>query len=390
MVLSNNDGCIVARSKEAKALGIPGLHAFFKVRHLLERHGVTIFSSNYTLYGDISQRVMNTLHNYSPEVEVYSIDEMFLCFDKLPVDLNSYAREIKNTIWQDIRMPVSVGMAPTKTLAKLASHAAKKIPRTSGVCLLDTAPKWQWLQERLPVTKVWGIGSRIGRRLNALGIHTAYQLACADAKQLRRQFSVDIERTINELNGIAAISLEQQVSPKKQIYCTRSFGNKPTTLLPLQNAISAYTARAGEKLRRQQHLAGTLQVFINTSPYEENYYSRSHLIKLPYPTDDSRVLSRAARAGVEKLFRPGKAYLKAGVGLLELSDRQYRQGDLFHPGQSLRVDELMAAVDKINQRYGQGSAYWAAEGSGQRWRMRQQYRSPAYTTRWGDLPRVSC
>ena len=390
VVLSNNDGCIVARSKEAKTLGIPDLQAFFKVRHLLEKHRVTIFSSNYILYGDISQRVMNTLYAYSPEVEVYSIDEMFLRFEKMPVDLKSYGHDIKRAVWRDIRMPVSVGIAPTKTLAKLANHAAKKIPKLRGVCMLDAPDKWQWLQKRLPVTKIWGIGSRFGRRLNALNIHTAYELARADAKQLRRQFSVDIERTINELNGISAIALEQQVAAKKQIYCTRSFGDKPTTLPPLQHAVSAYTARAGEKLRQQQHLASVLQVFINTSPYEDNYYSRSQLVKLPYPTDDSRILSHAARATVEKIFSPGKRYLKAGVGLLELTDRQFLQPDLFHPGQSLQTQQLMTAVDAINQRYGQGAAYWAAEGSKQRWRMRQQYLSPAYTTRWGDLPKILC
>ena len=394
VVLSNNDGCIIARSAEAKALGIPDLQAFFKLEAQLKRQRVAIFSSNFTLYGDISHRVMTTLRQFSPEVEVYSIDEMFLQLQGLPEEvtgtLKDYGQRMKQTLWRDIRMPVGVGIAPTKTLAKLANHAAKKIAQTNGVCVLDSPAKWQWLQRRLPVTKVWGIGNRIGRQMNTLGIVTVYDLAMADAKALRRQFNVNVERTIEELNGHPAIPLEQQPQARKQIYCTRSFGDKPSTLKPLEYAVSAYAARAAEKLRAQQHFVSTIQVFINTSPFEPNPYSRNIVIRLPHPTDDSRLICAAARRGVQQIFSPGRRYLKAGVGLLELSAKQYQQGDLFHPGQALGTDELMQAMDAINQRYGQGAAYLAAEGSKQRWRMRQHYRSPAYTTRWADLPKALC
>lgn len=390
VVLSNNDGCIVARSKEAKNLGIPDLQPFFKIAQLLRQKGVHVFSSNYCLYGDISHKVMSTLQNYSPDIEVYSIDEMFLCLAGVQEPLIAYGQTIKQTVWRDIRMPVSVGMAPTKTLAKLANHAAKKIPKTQGVCLLDSPLKWQWLQKRLPVTKVWGIGKRLGKRLNAMDISTVYDLATANAKQLRQQFSVDVERIIAELNGNPAISLELQPAAKKQIFCTRSFGEKPTELKPLAQAISAYAARACEKLRAQKQYCKSVQVFINTSPYDANYYSQQLVVQLPYPTDDSRIIIAHANKALAIIYKTGKCYLKAGVGLLDLSERKYMQQDLFQRAQTTQCDALMLTVDKINRRYGQGLIYWGAEGSNKRWHMRQQFLSPAYTTRWEDIPFIKC
>lgn len=390
VVLSNNDGCVVARNREAKALGIPDLEPFHKIRHVLEQQGVTIFSSNYELYGDISHRVMITLSRFSPEIEVYSIDEMFLDVAGLNQDLKAYGEIIKQTVWREVRMPVEIGIAPSKTLTKIAAHAAKKIPKLNGVCVLDQAYKWQWLQQRLPVKKVWGIGSRFAQRLNALGINSAYDLANADPKQLRKQFNINIERTINELNGIACYSLDQQPAAKQQIFCTRSFGDKITTLQPLEHAVSGYAARAAEKLRAQNHSVKTLQVFINTSPYEPDYYSRSRTLKLPFATDDSRFIIHYARRAVRDIFQPHRRYLKAGVGLIELQDKTFQQNDLFHPGQPLKSEHLMAALDSINRRYGRGSVYIGAEGSKQRWKMRQQYLSPAYTTRWSDIPQIKC
>ena len=390
VVLSNNDGCVVARNREAKALGIPDLEPFHKIQHVLEQQGVTIFSSNYELYGDISHRVMTTLSRFSPEIEVYSIDEMFLDVAGLNQDLKAYGEIIKQTVWREVRMPVEIGIAPSKTLTKIAAHAAKKIPKLNGVCVLDQAYKWQWLQQRLPVKKVWGIGSRFAQRLNALGINSAYDLANADPKQLRKQFNINIERTINELNGIACYSLDQQPAAKQQIFCTRSFGDKITALQPLEHAVSGYAARAAEKLRAQNHSVKTLQVFINTSPYEPDYYSRSRTLKLPFATDDSRFIIHYARRAVRDIFQPQRRYLKAGVGLIELQDKTFQQNDLFHPGQPLKSEHLMAALDSINRRYGRGSVYIGAEGSKQRWKMRQQYLSPAYTTRWSDIPQIKC
>ncbi len=388
VVLSNNDGCVIARSKEAKALGIPDLHAYFKIRHLLERHRVTVFSGNFRLYGDISRRVMDCLRHFSPDIEIYSIDEMFLSLDGICQPLQDYGQAIKQAVWQQVRMPVCVGIAPSKTLAKLANYAAKNIPSCDGVCLLDSPEKWQWLLRRVPATKVWGIGRRLGARLADMGIDSAWELASSNPKIIRRHFSVCVERTLEELNGIPCLSLEDVPPDKQQIYCTRSFGDKPTELAPLLRAVALYASRAAEKLRAQQHLVLTLHVFIHTSPYQSNYYSNSTVVQLPYATDDSRVIAAYAQQGVRGIYRPGHAYLKAGVGLIELLPRRYQQGDIFETGQSPRADALMQTLDGINRRYGRGTAVLASQGVRRGWPMRQQYCSPAYTTRWEDIPAI--
>lgn len=388
VVLSNNDGFIVARSKEAKALGIPDLEAFFKVEAFLRKNNVAIFSSNYPLYGDISQRVMTTLRTFSPEIEVYSIDEMFLSLSGFREDLFSYARQMKERIWQEVRIPVGVGVAPSKTLAKLANRAAKKIPQCNGVCVLDTPEKWQWLLKRTPLTNVWGIAKRMAARLQDLNINTAWDLATANAKIVRQRSSVNIERTIEELNGRSCLALEELPPAKKQVYCTRSFGKKATTLEPILEAISLYSARASEKLRAQQHLVVCMHVFIHTSPYEPNYYGDNATALLPYPTDDSRVITHFARKLVEQLYRPGHSFLKAGVGLVDLIDRKHYQFDLLSNGQSTRTDALMQTMDTLNKRLGKGTLFLGAQGVSRPWYMRQQFTSPQYTTRWRDIPTV--
>lgn len=388
VVLSNNDGFIVARSKEAKLLGLQELQPFFKVEQLLKQNNVAIFSSNYPLYGDISHRVMTTLKAFSPEVEVYSIDEMFLNFEGMQWDLNEYGQQIKNKLWQDIRMPVAVGIAPSKTLSKLANRAAKTIAKCNGVCVLDEPHKWQWLQKRLPVTKVWGVGSRLAKRLERYHIHTVYDLAQANAKTLRRDVSVNLERTINELNGIACYPLEEQPPAKKQIYCTRSFEHKLTELAPIKQAVAVYAGRAAEKLRAQNSLVQMIQVFLQTSPFELGHVSRNVVCQTPFPTNDSREIVKAALQGLESIYKPGHRYLKAGVGLLDVSDRQFNQYDLFHEGQSSRSDKVMKVLDRTNLEHGRNTLFIGSEGVVRKWAMRQQYKSPAYTTRWADIPVV--
>jgi DNA polymerase V len=388
VVLSNNDGFIVARSKEAKLLGLQELQPFFKVEPLLKQNNVAIFSSNYPLYGDISHRVMTTLKAFSPEVEVYSIDEMFLNFEGMQWDLNEYGQQIKNKLWQDIRMPVAVGIAPSKTLSKLANRAAKTIAKCQGVCVLDEPHKWQWLQKRLPVTKVWGVGSRLAKRLERYQIHTVYDLAQANAKTLRRDVSVNLERTINELNGIACYPLEEQPPAKKQIYCTRSFEHKLTELAPIKQAVAVYAGRAAEKLRAQNSLVQMIQVFLQTSPFELGHVSRNVVCQTPFPTNDSREIVKAALQGLESIYKPGHRYLKAGVGLLDVSDRQFNQYDLFHTGQSSSSDKVMKVLDRTNLEHGRNTLFIGSEGVVRKWAMRQQYKSPAYTTRWADIPVV--
>lgn len=386
VVLSNNDGFIVARSKEAKTLGIGELEPFFKIEALLRQHNVAIFSSNYHLYGEISSRVMQTLTRFSPNIEVYSIDEMFLSLDA--EDLQIYGRNIKETLWKEVRMPVGVGMAPTKVLAKLANRLAKKINPLNGVCVLDAPEKWQWALRRTPVTDIWGIAHRIGKRLARLNIKTGWDLACANPAHVRRHTNVCIERIIRELNGVACLALEENPPAKKQIYCTRSFGQKATTLEPILDALSLYAARAVEKLRIQNHLALNVHVFIHTSPFEPNFHAVSDIVQLPYPTNDTRVITATVRQTAKALYSSGHAFLKAGVGLVEMTDRQFHQMDCFHPGQSAKADRLMQVIDSINRQHGKGSLFLAAQGISTPWHMRQQFTSPRYTTRWSDIPKV--
>lgn len=390
VVLSNNDGFVVARSKEAKALGIGDLQPFFKVEQLLRRHNVTIFSSNYPLYGDISNRVMQTLQTFSPNIEVYSIDEMFLSLHGMPFEPGDYAQKIKTQLWDHIRMPVGVGVAPTKTLAKLANRAAKKIPKCNGVCVLDEPNKWEWYLQRVPVTAIWGVANRLAARLEPLNIHTAWDLASANPKQVRRVSSVNLERTIAELNGTPCLALEELPPAKKQIYCTRSFGKKAKELQPVLEGISLYAARAAEKLRMQRHLVLTMHVFMHTSPFQPGFHSVSDIVKLPYPTDDTRLITALARQTVKRLYSPGHAFLKAGVGLIEIVDRQHHQFDLLCPGQPVKTDKLMDIIDTVNQREGKGTVFLAAQGINKPWYMRQQFTSPKYTTKWQDIPVAQC
>ncbi|MEJ2754262.1 MAG: Y-family DNA polymerase [Gammaproteobacteria bacterium] len=388
VVLSNNDGFIVARSPEAKALGIKDLQPFFKIESQLRQHQVAIFSSNYPLYGDISQRVMSTLQAFSPKVEVYSIDEMFLSLAPNCVD-PAYGQHIKNTLWRQVRMPVSVGIAPTKTLAKLANRVAKKKPELKGCCLLDAAFKWEWVLKRVPVTAVWGINARTAKRLADLPVRSAYDLATANTDWVQKRTNIAVVRTQAELNGVSCLALEDAPPAKKQIYCTRSFGKHVTDLNPVLEGVSLYATRAAEKLRQQNQRVLAMHVFIHTSPFKPPFYSASRVTRLLYPTDDTRVIIQTARLLATELFKPGYAYLKAGVGLIELVDNACRQTDLFHPGQSQKANALMGVLDSINRAQGRGTVFFAAQGVEKPWSMRQQFTSPCYTTRWSDLPIVT-
>ncbi len=389
IVLSNNDGCIIARSAEAKALGVPDLQPYFKIAARLKRDGVQVFSANFRLYGDISTQVMDTLRDFSPRVEQYSIDEMFLDLQGLDTDLDELAATIRDRLWREVRMPVGVGIAPTKTLAKLANHAAKKIKR-DGIAVLDHPDKWQWLLKRLPVDKVWGIGRRLQRRLAVLGIHSAWQLAQADPVFIRRHTSLQVDRCIRELNGEACFALEEQPPAKKEIFVTRSFAEKTGRLEDLLGHIHRYAVAAAEKLRSQNSLCQSLYVFAHTSEFESGLYRGSQVLSLPWPTSDSRLIARQARAAMRKIHRPGLRFMKCGVGLLDIRDRRFHQPDLFTPGQSADDDRLMTLLDRINQRFGRDSLVFGSEGLNGKWTMRQNLLSPGYTFNWAELPRVRC
>ncbi len=388
IVLSNNDGCIVARSKEAKAIGIPDLQPYFKVKPLLIKNKVHVFSANFRLYGDISNHVMETLREFSPHVEQYSIDEMFLNFQGMD-DLMRYGEHIKSILWQHVRMPVSVGIAPTKTLSKLANYAAKNI-KDNGVAILDTPLKWQWLQKRLKINKIWGIGSKLSHRLNSIGITTAYQLAIANPKEIRRYTSVNVERTIAELNGEACFALEESPAPKKAIFVTRSFGKKTSDKEELLRHISRYASAASEKLRQQKDLCQSLYIFVETSRFHALPYSKSVSIKLPYPSNDSQLIIQHAKHAIEQLYQKNYLFAKCGIGLLDIRDKRFYQSDLFTQGQSYKTDQLMKAIDRINNRFGRDSLVFGAEGTTGKWSMNQNKLSPAYTSSWLDLPKIQC
>jgi DNA polymerase V len=240
----------------------------------------------------------------------------------------------------------------------------------------------------MPVTDVWGIAKRTAKRLEKLGIHTAWDLATSHPSEVRKHSNICIERTLHELNGTPCLSLDEVPPAKKQIYCTRSFGRKATTLPPILEALSLYAARATEKLRQQQYLAVALHVFMHTSPFEPHFHSASHVINLPFPTDDTRVITAAVRRLGTALYSKGHAFLKAGVGLVDIIDKRHYQLDLFHPGQSAKADKLMDVIDRINRLEGKGSLFLGAQGISKPWYMRQQYTSPQFTTKWSDIPIV--
>lgn len=395
VVLSNNDGCVVARSAEVKALGIPMGVPWFKIKDDARRHGIVAMSSNYALYADMSNRVVEVLSAFSPNIEVYSIDESFLelsGFGNLPGGLAVYGAEMRQRIADWLGLAVCVGIAPTKTLAKLANHCAKKnLAGADGVC--DFTPlhpdDLTQLFDRIDVGEVWGIGRKINARLAAMGINTVRQLRDADAETLRSRFSVVVERTVRELRGLSCIDLQEVTPDKQQIISSRSFGQLIHDRVDLEEAVASYMAKAAEKLRAQDSLAGAVQVYIRTNIFkpETPQYQRAVTVPLPDATADTRVLTAWALRVLRRIYRAGYGYHKAGVMLADIVPRLSQQYSLFNAG-APRAEALMRVVDGINQRYGRGSLRLAAEGIEQDWRMRRGNLSPGYTTDWRGLPKV--
>ena len=389
VVLSNNDGCVVARSREVKALGLKMGAPVFQVRDLIEQHNIACFSSNYALYADMSNRVMTVLEQEAPQVEIYSIDEAFL--DLTGIDaVDDVARQIKAKVDQYTGITVGVGIAPTKTLAKLANHAAKAYPATGGVVDLTERERQRRLMALVEVGDVWGVGRRLTKHLQARGLHTALDLADADPKMIRREFSVVLERTVRELNGISCLELESMAPTKQQIVCSRSFGERITQKNELKEALAKYVARAAEKLRQEACLAQVLQVFIRTGVFNPNerHYSNSASVKLSAPCDDTRAFLAAMEPLFESIYRPGFRYAKAGVMLTDFYQPNTYQTDLFHPEEDReRSKNLMGVLDKIN-RQGRGHLFFAAQGVTPQWSMKREFLSPAYTTNWNSLPKV--
>ncbi|MPV65601.1 Y-family DNA polymerase [Burkholderia sp. BE17] len=394
IVLSNNDGCAVARSQEAKDLGIKMGVPFFQVRHLVQEARLVALSSNYALYADMSARMMAILGQFSPVQEVYSIDECFVDLTgmgTLAGSLTVYGQLMRERVLRWIGIPTCVGIAPSKTLAKMANHIAKKnVGRPwSGVCDLTALPERDRdeLLGLVEVGEVWGVGRRLRERLVADGIATALDLKRASPSFIRSTVSVVLERTVCELNGIACYGFEAEAQPQKQIICSRSFGHPVLTQEDLSIAVRDFAATAAERLRRQGLKAGQVQVFIQTSAFrkKDKQYSAAVVVPLAVPVGDTLRLVEAALAGLARLYKPGFKYAKSGVMLLDLTDRTVEQADLF-AGPAPRRERLMAALDAVNDRFGRGTLRVGNVEGHQAWHMSQNAKTPSYTTEWEGLP----
>ena len=393
VVLSNNDGCAVARSNEVKSLGIKMGEPWFKMEKLAKQHGIIAYSSNYTLYGDLSARVMSTLSNFSPRQEIYSIDECFLDLDGFnPQTLMAYGQTMRIAVRSNVGIPVCVGIADTKTLAKLANHCAKKsLAGADGVCdfgRLDEQER-STLFAGIPVGEVWGVGRRITEKLLTMNIETVEDLRTASQKAIRDQFSVVLERTVKELNGIPCIELEEAGTPRQQIMVSRSFGSMVTEFDDLAESVSCFATKAEEKLRHDGSVAASVCVYIRTNPFNEKepQYQRSMIVPLGQPSDDTMKLVSAALMGLKAIYRTGYRYKKTGVLLMGLQSKGTVQATLFDDtAKQAKSASMMSVMDAVNRKMGQGSMTIAASGISHRWAMRRERKTPNYTTDWNELP----
>lgn len=392
IVASNNDGCAVARSAEAKALGIKMGTPLFQIQDLIRTHQVQVFSSNYALYADISNRVMSIIESMVPRLEIYSIDEAFADLSGIQnvVSLTAFASDMRVQIERLVGIRTCVGVAPTKTLAKLANYGAKKYPKTGGVVDLTDPVRQRKLMSITPVDEVWGVGRRIAKRLALFGIETALELADADLKTIRKSFSVVLERTVRELRGQSCLALEDVAPTKKQIVVSRSFGERVESLTDLHAAIASFAVRGAEKLRQENQAALQMSVFMRTSPFRTNepQYSNSANIQFQRPTQDTRDFLEVAYSMTKSLYKPGYAYAKAGIMLSDFYEPGVFQCSLFDTQTPKpKSKALMNVLDKLN-RQKSGSLFFASQKASKGWAMKREHLSPAYTTRWDELPKV--
>ena len=403
VVLSNNDGCVVARSEEAKALGLAMGTPYFKIKRDYEKAGGLALSSNYTLYADLSSRMMSIIGEYSDRQEVYSIDESFIEWTGFRhFGLDQMASQLRQQVNRWVGIPVGIGIGQTKTLAKVANRLAKKHPafKAEGICNLTALPpaELSGLLKGFEVGDIWGIGRRWSAKLEGMGIRSALDLSQVDPPWVRKHFNVVLERTALELRGVPCIAMEQAPPPKQQIISSRSFGKLVTDKESLRQAVSTYTARAAEKLRRQGSQTAAITVFLNTPPFNpsEPQYHPSVTIRLADPTDDTLILCQAAYRGLERMYKPGFRYQKAGVMLLNLEPKGQGQLSLFdvsHTEAGEKRDKLLAIIDGLNRDMGRETIWTASQGLTRKekedsWRMKRGTLSPAYTTNWKELPQV--
>jgi DNA polymerase V len=387
VVLSNNDGCVIARSNEAKALGIEMGAPWHLCREKFDKDGVIVRSSNYTLYGDMSARVMKVLRNFTPRLEVYSIDEAFLSLSGFENRLEEHARELRRTVMQWTGIPVSVGIAPTKILAKVANRFAKKDTEADGVMMLADPAAQDAALRRIELTDLWGVAERIAQRLQEINIRSPLDLKSADPRFIRERFSVVMERMVYELGGISCLPLEEVVPDRKNIMSSRSFGRPVETRAEMEEAVSTYAARSAEKMRRQGLAASSLMVFVETNGFrpQDAQYHASQTVTLAVASADTAKIIRAALSGLAIIWRKGFRYKKAGVMLLDLLPAASVHGGLFDPPDDARSVARMRAMDRINAEYGRDTLTFAAIGRRRAWSLRRDFLSPCYTTKWNDL-----
>ncbi len=390
VVLTNNDGCICAMNSQAKALNIPRFAPYFKVKDLCQRHQVAIRSSNYELYADLSARFSQTLAQFCSNMHVYSIDEVFLDLHGLTALWPSYevlGQTIRRCIWTQLRLPVSVGIGQTLTLAKAANHAAKKIRGYQGVCVITNDNQRQSILAQMALDNVWGIGRRLAKKLPLLHINSALDLANMKPEIAKAQVNIELANTVRELKGEAVKSWDQVRANKQQIFSTRSFGERVTDRASLNQALVQHGAIAAKKARQQGSLCRYMMAFAASSPFDANPASFKVFHSFPQGTNDSTVIAKALTEQLDNLFKPEVPYYRVGVGLLELLDERQQQLDLFSP--SPHNPALMRCMDEINQRFGQVMQL-AGEGITKPWAMRRAFLSPHYTTRWSDIPKIRC
>ncbi|HEY9679387.1 MAG TPA: Y-family DNA polymerase [Drouetiella sp.] len=387
VILSNNDGCVVARSNEAKELGIKMGIPYFKIKPLVKQHGVNVLSSNYPLYGDMSARVMRVIGEFAPTQEVYSIDESFLHMTGMR-DLDEVGREIRTRVKQWLGLPVCVGIAPSKTLAKLCNATAKSYSKLDGVLDYNSLSndRQSRLLQTFDVGDVWGIGRKLTEKLNLLGVKTAYDLRERDPEEMSRRFSVVMKRTITELRGISCIDMENIEEARKQILSSRSFGKAVTELYELEEAVTMYTSRAAEKLRGDGSLATEVNVMVRTSPYITESYTDSATVRVPNPTDNTMTLIKCALEALHRIYKEGVVYQKAGVTLSNLIPKEGMQLSLFRSEvEDTKSERMMNVLDETNQKYGRGALFIAGEGVSKAWKIKAEFKTPSYTTSWDDL-----
>lgn len=387
VVLSNNDGCIISRSNEAKALGLKMAEPVFKRKDLIEKNKVEVFSSNYTLYGDMSNRMMSTLQTFSPDIEVYSIDEAFLNLAGMHIDLAEYGNKIRNTVYKNIGIPVGVGIACTKTLAKIANKISKK---HSGVFVIDSERVRDWALRNTPIEDVWGIGRQYTKMLMKNGINTAYDFSQLDANWVRGKMTVVGQRTRDELLGEPCITLDTMVRAKKNIATTRAFGKKLSDINIIAEAVATHAVRCAEKLRRQRSVASYLTIFIHTDPFSqsERYIYNSLTITLPMPSNTNQELAKAALEGLKRIYCPKLLYKKTGVIVSGISSDTFVQGNLFEVGSNEKYKSISKLADELNTRYGRDKLKLAVQGNHKDWKLKQEKLSPRYTTQWDELLKV--